>query len=109
MTAGEKIFFSVVLFLQVYILLNVSFHVGLGIPYLFDVPAQYVTFVYFILPEIVLTVVGFTLALNFMVERRRTAALPVALFTTSLLLFPTALFFPVQFTQYVGVIVHAIF
>lgn len=108
MSGTEKFWFSTILFLQVYIIVNVSCHIGLSIPYIFDVPAQYQTFVYFVLPEVVLTAVGFSWAMHFVAERRSGHPLAVALILSSLLIFPVAVFFPAEFTAHLQQIVQGI-
>ncbi len=108
MSGTEKVWFSSILFLQIYIIVNVSCHIGLSIPYIFDVPLQYQTFVYFVLPEVVLTVVGFSWAMHFVAERRSGHPLAIALILSSLCIFPVAVFFPAEFTAYLQVLVQGI-
>jgi hypothetical protein len=104
----EKIIFPLIIFLQLYIVGNVALHIGLGLPYMFEVLPEYQLFVYYVIPEVVLTVLGFSLGIAFITERRSFHWLPVSMIVTSLLIFPTAVFFPQEFTEFAADLVSAI-
>ena len=104
----EKIIFPLIIFLQLYIVGNVALHEGLGLPYVMAVHPDYQLFVYYVIPEVVLTVLGFSLAVAFIGERRSTHWLPISLLVSSLIIFPTAVFFPQEFAEFAGDLVSAI-
>ena len=104
----EKIMFPLIILLQLYIVGNVALHEGLGLPYVMAVHPDYQLFVYYVIPEVVLTVLGFSLSIAFIGERRTHHPLPIALLISSLLIFPTAVFFPKEFTEFAGDLVSAI-
>lgn len=100
--------FPLIILLQLYIVGNVALHEGLGLPYVIPVLPEYQLFVYYVIPEVVLTVLGFSLSIAFIAERRSSHWLPVSLLISSLLIFPTAVFFPKEFTEFAADLVSAI-